>query len=58
MSVARCPTCRCSARSQRLRNSVVAAIQQKFAGAIADKNVAAATEAFNTAVAAREAINA
>jgi pyruvate ferredoxin oxidoreductase gamma subunit len=39
-------------------DSVVAAIQQKFAGAIADKNVAAATEAFNTAVAAREAINA
>jgi pyruvate ferredoxin oxidoreductase gamma subunit len=38
--------------------SVVAAIRQKFAGPVAEKNVAAATEAFEIASQARETIDA
>jgi pyruvate ferredoxin oxidoreductase gamma subunit len=38
--------------------SIVAAIQQRFPAALAEKNVAAATEAFKTASAARETADA
>ena len=38
--------------------SLVAAIREKFPAAIAEKNVAAATEAFDAAVKTREAVNA
>jgi pyruvate ferredoxin oxidoreductase gamma subunit len=38
--------------------SVVAAIRQKFPPAIAEKNVAAATEAFESAGKVRETVNA
>jgi pyruvate ferredoxin oxidoreductase gamma subunit len=38
--------------------SVVSAIRQKFAAAIAEKNVAAATEAYQAAGKVRETVNA